>query len=83
MKLRQDFSCRELVELITSYLDDSLGRGDRRRFERHIEGCPNCTSYLEQMRTTIRLTGTLTEADVPPAGRDALLAAFREWNLGR
>ena len=83
MRLRQDFSCRELVELVTSYLEGSLGRGDRRRFERHIAGCPHCTAYLEQMRTTIRLTGMLTEADVPPAGRDALMAAFREWNLGR
>ncbi|HTQ67406.1 MAG TPA: zf-HC2 domain-containing protein [Solirubrobacteraceae bacterium] len=72
-------SCRELVTLVTEYLEGSLAARDRRRFERHIRGCDGCTAYLEQMRDTIRLAGSLRESDVSPQARRELLAAFRDW----
>jgi anti-sigma factor RsiW len=72
-------TCRELVELVTEYLEGSLSRRDRSRFDRHIAGCPNCTAYLAQFRETIRLTGTLRVEDVEPAARDELLETFRSW----
>jgi anti-sigma factor RsiW len=78
----RELPCRELVELVTAYLDGSLSRRDRRRFERHISGCDNCTTYVEQMRETIAATGRLTEADLDPHVREELLAAFRGWSEG-
>ena len=75
-------SCRELVTLVTEYLEGSLAARDRRRFERHIRGCDGCTAYLEQMRDTIRLAGSLRESDVSPQARRELLAAFRDWKQG-
>ena len=50
-------SCRELVELVTAYLEGTLPAGARKRFEAHLAECDGCTTYLEQMRTTIRLSG--------------------------
>jgi anti-sigma factor RsiW len=32
-------NCRELVELISAYLDQALSNGDRARFERHLTDC--------------------------------------------
>ena len=75
--------CQELVELVTAYFDGSLSRRDRRRFERHISGCDNCTAYVEQMRLVIEASGRLTEDDLEPAARDELLAAFRGWKAER
>jgi anti-sigma factor RsiW len=72
-------SCQELVELITDYLEGALDAADAARFEAHIGGCDGCTLYLEQMRQTIRLTGTLTLDDVSPVAEAALLDAFRGW----
>jgi anti-sigma factor RsiW len=72
-------TCRELVQVITDYLEGSLSRRDRRRFERHIRGCDGCTTYVEQMRETIRLTGVLGEDDLAPEAREELLAVFRDW----
>jgi len=72
-------SCRELVTLVTEYLEGTLGTRDRRRFERHIRGCDGCTTYLEQMRQTIHLAGRLSEDDLTPHAREELLAAFRDW----
>jgi anti-sigma factor RsiW len=66
-----------MVELITDYLEDALPRSRRRRFEAHIAGCEHCTEYLRQMRETIRLTGTLTDADLTPEMREEFGELFR------
>jgi anti-sigma factor RsiW len=73
-------SCQELVELVTDYLEGALSAADLQRFERHTAGCADCTRYLEQMRVTIRLTGTLTPDDLAPEAEEALLDAFRDWS---
>jgi anti-sigma factor RsiW len=72
-------SCQELVELVTDYLEGALSPVDRRRFEEHIAGCENCTRYLEQLRQTIRITGTITTDDLSPEMQSELLSAFRAW----
>ena len=74
-----EMSCEDLVELVTEYLEDALAPEDRAAVEAHLADCDGCTAYLEQMRTTIRLTGTLTEEHVPPEAREPLLRVFREW----
>jgi anti-sigma factor RsiW len=74
-----ELRCKELVELVTDYLEGALTRPDRERFEEHLAACAGCTRYLAQMRETIRLTGALTEERIPAQQRDALLAAFRDW----
>jgi anti-sigma factor RsiW len=68
-----------VVELVTAYLDGSMSREHRRRFQRHLSGCDGCTRYVEQMRTTVRIAGSITEESVPPQVREELLVAFRDW----
>jgi anti-sigma factor RsiW len=77
-----DLTCKELVELVTDYLEGALSWRDRRRFDRHIAGCPNCTEYVAQFRETIRLTGTLREQDVSKEAAGELLAVFAAWHRG-
>lgn len=74
-----DMTCKELVELVTEYLEGSLPDEVRARMERHLAGCDGCTHYLEQMRQTIRLTGQVREENLSPAQRDDLLRLFRDW----
>jgi anti-sigma factor RsiW len=76
-------ACQELVELVTAYFDGALDAADTARFEQHIAGCDACTTYLEQMRETIALLGTLEPAAVAPEAARELGAAFREWHAGR
>ena len=82
LRNRKKLTCRELVELVTDYLDGSLSRRDRARFEAHIAACGNCTQYVAQFRETIRLTGTLRESDVSAEAEAALLAQFEAWKRG-
>jgi anti-sigma factor RsiW len=74
-----DLTCRELVKLVTDYLEGELPLGERRRFEEHLGGCSVCPHYVEQLRATIRVLGKLGEEDVPAPARDALLEVFRAW----
>ena len=79
LRPRRPLVCRELVELVTDYLEGTLSRRDRARFEAHIAACEHCTEYLAQFRETLRLTGMLRESDVSPEAADALLEHFRNW----
>jgi anti-sigma factor RsiW len=72
----------QLVELVTDYLEDRLPPAERERLEAHLALCEGCDTYVEQMRTTIRLTGRLTEDALAPDARQALLTAFRGWKRG-
>ena len=77
---RNDLVCQQVVELVTEYLEGSLSRRDRRRFERHLKGCPNCTNYLEQMRVTIATTGTLHVEDLSPEAEQEFTDLFQRWS---
>jgi anti-sigma factor RsiW len=75
----EDLPCREVTEILDGYLDGTMPAGDRARLEAHLRSCEGCVNYLDQLRTTIRLTGTLSDGTLPPATTTALLDAFRAW----
>jgi anti-sigma factor RsiW len=74
-----DLACVEEVEIMTDYLEGALPAVEARRLERHLETCPGCTEYLEQMRTVAASLGGLTEDSIPAEMRDGLIAAFRDF----
>jgi predicted anti-sigma-YlaC factor YlaD len=76
----QEITCKELVEVVTDYLEGRMLPDRRLLFEEHVAFCSWCQTYLDQMRETIRITGTLTEDDLSAETRDVLLEAFRNWN---
>ncbi len=78
-----DLSCRELVELVTDYLEARLSVDERTRFEMHLVYCHPCRTYMQQMRQVLAATGKLTEDSVEPAAREHLLQAFHGWKAGR
>jgi anti-sigma factor RsiW len=78
---RRALVCQQAVALVTDYLDDALSRADRARFEAHIADCPHCRTYLEQIRTTIALTGRIEPDDLAPEVQDELIALYRSWRV--
>ncbi len=72
-------SCREVVELVTAYLEGALSAEVTERMEIHLRQCAPCSEYVEQLRTTARLAAVATaELELRP-DRDALLRAFEEF----
>jgi anti-sigma factor RsiW len=73
-----DPACKAVVEIITDYLEGVLPESEARRLERHVEICPGCIEYLEQMRALAGSLGGLGEDPIPADVRAGLLAAFRD-----
>jgi len=80
--MENKMTCKDLVELVTDYLEGRLPDEVRMRMEKHLSGCDGCTKYLEQMRQTIRLTGQVREETLTPQQLDDLLQLFRDWKKG-
>ena len=75
-------TCRELIGIITEYLEGAMPPLERVRFEDHVRGCTGCTRYLAQMRVTIEALGELGLENIQPAAKTELMSAFRDWKTG-
>jgi anti-sigma factor RsiW len=75
-------TCREMVELVTDYLEGRLADPDRERFDAHVGRCDACALYIEQMRLTISALGRIPPETISPEAERELLDAFRDWRAG-
>jgi predicted anti-sigma-YlaC factor YlaD len=75
--------CRELVELVTPYLEGDLPADELALVEQHLDRCEGCRTYVEQMRMTIRAIGHVPEEATATQTREEVLAIFRAWRGGR
>jgi anti-sigma factor (TIGR02949 family) len=76
---RRALVCRQVVELLTDYLDGALTARDRERLESHLADCPHCTEYLAQLRATIASAGSVAPDDLDPEVVDDLVALYHRW----
>ncbi len=74
-----ELTCKEIVELVTDYLGNALPDAERARFEEHLATCDACTQYVQQMRSTIELSGRLDADALPDEMKRDLVDAFRRW----
>jgi anti-sigma factor RsiW len=77
--LTPDLACVEAVELVTDYLEGRLSRRNRRRFEKHIAGCPNCRRYLEQIKLAIEAAGRIEPEELEPEVAADLTDLYRRY----
>lgn len=73
------FNCEQIVELVTDYLEGALPPEERLAFEQHVSACASCRGYFTQMRTVIRVAGSLAADDLSEEVRERLVEAFRDW----
>ena len=74
-----NFTCREVAELITDYLEGSLTLTQRLRFQMHMGLCFACRNYLRQMKYTVATLGKLPSEPVPAQVKEELMKRFRTW----
>jgi predicted anti-sigma-YlaC factor YlaD len=72
--------CIEVVELLTDYLEGALDPVMQRRVEAHLDLCPPCVDFLEQLRSTIASVEQLPVETLPTETVDALEQAFRSFH---
>lgn len=62
---REPLVCRQLVEVVTDYLEGALDTGLRDRVEEHLATCNHCNGYVSQVRRILDLTAEL-DPTAPP-----------------
>ncbi|MFJ1530235.1 anti-sigma factor [Streptomyces mirabilis] len=68
---------RDLHSLAAPYALDALEPDERRRFERHLQGCPRCAAEVRELgEDAVRLAWSTT-APAPAALRERVLTAVR------
>jgi anti-sigma factor RsiW len=82
-RVNQTLTCREMVELVTDYLEGRLDGSERQRFESHVAECDGCTRYVDQMRMTIDALGRIPPETISPEAEEEMLEAFRGWRSAR
>ncbi|MER6062698.1 anti-sigma factor [Streptomyces sp. NPDC001792] len=67
----------DLHSLAAPYALDALEPGERRRFEKHLQGCDRCAAEVRELaEDAVRLAWS-TAAHAPPALRERVLAAVQ------
>ena len=76
---QKELNCQEVVELVTDYLEQALLPETQTQVEDHLEQCPGCKVYLEQVQQTIMMLRKLSEQQTFPETKQDLLEIFRNW----
>ena len=82
LRRRRALVCREVVTMVTDYLEGALSPRDRARLEAHLAGCANCNEYLAQIQATISAAGHFEPDDLAPEALDELVSLYRQWRAG-
>ena len=72
-----EVACRQVVELVTDYLEGTLPEPLRLAVETHLAECPHCVDYVEQMRSVAASLRDVPPENITPAARSELVSAFR------
>jgi hypothetical protein len=58
-------SCKDVVDLIMDYIENSLEPEAVKDFDMHIDGCDCCHAFINTYKRTISLTHQISREDIP------------------
>jgi len=65
-------TCRDAIEILASFLDQTLSSDAAARLTEHVKDCPPCVAYLATYRRTRELVGRAGRVEMPPELRARL-----------
>lgn len=75
-------TCQKAVELVTDYLEEALLPEMETSFNQHLDTCPGCNIYVDQMRRTLQTLRRLTNETGSSEEQQELLQVFQSWQKG-
>ena len=72
----------KVMRLSSEYLDGELKAGRAEMVERHAGVCPPCRAFLNTLRATVSMLGSMTQAEATQAFRERLREAVRSERAG-
>ena len=69
--------CKDVRCHICEELDTKLTSAKCCELKRHLEGCPDCTAYLDSLRKTISLYKTVSTPRLPKKAQQKLFSVLK------
>jgi anti-sigma factor (TIGR02949 family) len=69
-------TCKQFLAELSDYLDEALGREERKKLEDHINQCPNCWVIADTTRKTIEVYKCSEPVPIPSDIRSRLMKAL-------
>ena len=75
-------TCDDLIDKMMDYLDGVLVEEQFTLAKTHLDGCQNCTFYVESYTHTMKVVRKLPRCGLPPAVEERLRAALKRELCG-
>lgn len=62
--MKGDITCKDCVELLMDYMENSLDPRTQDRLDEHLKSCPPCIHFLKSYRKCSELAGQLRDQRV-------------------
>jgi anti-sigma factor (TIGR02949 family) len=69
-------TCKDFLNELSDFLDETLDAEIRAKLERHITECPNCWVIADTTRKTIRVYKGMEQYQIPTDVESRLMAAL-------
>lgn len=77
-----EFTCRALAKRATDFLENRLPAAVNLDIWRHLEGCPGCRTYVEQLALVRDTLRKKPEAQIPDRARQELFKCLGRMARG-
>jgi anti-sigma factor (TIGR02949 family) len=71
-------TCKEFLQELNDYLDESVDGELRKRLEAHITECPNCFVIFDTTRRTVQVYKGMQPQSIPEDVRARLMQALEK-----
>jgi len=71
-------TCKDFLNELSDYLDESIDAEARAKLEKHIAECPNCWVIADTTRKTIRIYKGMDPHPIPVDVESRLMAALEK-----
>lgn len=74
-------TCRDMIDFLMDYVEEQLSTAERRRFDEHLEACPECVDYVDSYRTMTGFGDLICAPEndeTPPEMPEELVTAILE-----
>lgn len=70
--------CKEILDILSDYVDGELADEQCHRIQEHLKGCPGCLEFVETFRRSLEIAHDLDEKHPSEDVCLSVLQAFRK-----
>ncbi len=71
---KDEFDCLDVRAICSEYVDGELSTGDVKKFDAHVDDCPECPKYVSTFKATVKTLQDLEPKTASPELRERIKA---------